>query len=131
MTFLPINRISAVRDEIFAKIQLKADNESHHIVHSITLTNEGTAKNDDLRYLYITHRRRALTPLVKAMNGDEVTFKFSRPYFLRRGARVLLQVRGNAYTTQKTINFGLREPSDLYAESSRRGLRQKGRPKGY
>lgn len=126
--FLPVGgAINAVRDELLAKFTVEAQGNTHQILHSITLTNKGGAKDDDLRNMYLTHSRgRALTPVVKQLDGDKVTLRFSRPYFLRKGQKVLFRLRGSAYSTVKTISFGLEEPSDLYAIPSRLGGRNLG-----
>jgi len=123
--FLPISSIRPIQNELLAKFRIKADMEANQLFRSITLTNKGTAKNDDLRNLYLTRLNgRALTPIATKMDGDSVTLLFSNPYFIKRGQTVLFQLRGNAYTRRKTVNFTLEEPSDLASDSSRRGTRR-------
>lgn len=126
LTFTPL-RVSSIRpvmNELLAKFRIEADIEAHQILYAITLTNKGTARDDDLRNLYLTRLNgRALTPVVKKMDGDTVTFRFSRPYLVKRSNKILFQLRGNAYTSRKTVNFILEEPSDISADPSRRGTR--------
>jgi len=123
--FLPISSIRPIRNELLAKFRIKADIEANQILRAITLTNKGTAKNDDLRNLYITRLNgRALTPVIPKMDGDSVTLRFANPYFIKRGQRLLFQLRGNAYTRNKTVSFTLEDPSDLLSDSSRRGTRK-------
>ena len=126
--FLPIaGAISAVRDELLARFYIEADSKSHHLLRSITLTNKGSAEDDNLRNMYITRNRgRAITPIVSKLDGSEGTFMFSSPFFLRSGQKVLFQLRGSAYTSSKTINFTLEEPSDLVSFPSRRSGRNIG-----
>jgi len=120
--FMPIGGIHAVRDELLAKFSLKATG-THHQVSSITLTNQGTAQ--DLRNLYLTtHRGRALTPVVQRLQNDKVTLRFKgRPFFLQRGKSQLFQLRGQAYTYSRTVDFVLEEPADLEAVPTRRRVR--------
>ena len=126
--FLPIaGTISAVRDELLGRFYLSTDNKSHHMIRSVTLTNKGSASDDDLRNMYMTRNRgRAVTQVVNKLDGDQMTFKFSRPFFLKAGQKVLFQVRGSAYTSSKTINFTLEEPSDLVSYPARRAGRNTG-----
>ena len=126
--FRPLaGKIHAVKNEALSRFYLEAKGK-HHLLYAITLTNRGTAKDDDLRNLYITRNNgRALTQVEKFMDKDQVTLRFSRPYFLRKGNRALFQLRGNAYTRKKSIDFHLEEPVDILATSSRRGGGRLGR----
>lgn len=123
--FLPLaGSLTAIRDEVVARILIKADNNAHQLLYSIALKNTGTAKDDDIRNLYISRRRgRKLTPVLTTMDGDRAVFKFMQPYFLRRGQQQLFRVYGTPWTRSKTVNFTLEEPSDLNAQATRRGLR--------
>jgi len=129
--FLPVGgAINAVRDELLGKFTVEAQGNTHQVLHSITLTNNGSARDDDLRNMYLTHSRgRALTPVANELDGDKVTLRFSRPFFLRKGQKMKFRLRGSAYSTSKTIKFGLEEPSDLHAIPSRRGGRKLGSSK--
>lgn len=126
--FLPVGgAINAVRDELLAKFTVEALGSTHQVLHSITLTNNGSARDRDLRNMYLTHSRgRALTPVVNELDGDKAVFRFARPFFLRKGHKMKFRLRGSAYSTSKTISFGLEEPSDLHAIPSRRGGRKYG-----
>jgi hypothetical protein len=123
--FVSVGNIRTVRDELLAKFGITGAGNTHHLLYSITLTNTGTAKDDDLRNLYLTrYGGRALSPVVKVMDGKQVTFHFMRPYFIRKGQRVVFQVRGQAYTSSKTIAFTLEEPADLNENPTRRSGRR-------
>lgn len=126
--FIPISgAVSAIRDEIFAKFSIKADGDANQQLYGITLTNAGSASNDELRNMYITrHRGRALTQIVRKLKDDSVTFRFSQPYFLAKGQKVAFELRGNAYTTAKTINFILKDHADLDARTTRLSGRKTG-----
>lgn len=124
--FLPTGgTIVAVRNELLAKFTIKAQGNTHQIIHSIALTNKGSAKGNDLRNMYLTHSRgRALTPVVEKLDKDKAVFKFSRPFFLRKGKKMLFRMRGRAYSTSKTVEFGLEEPPDLFVVPTRRADRK-------
>ncbi len=118
VTFLPLSSsTSAIAEHTLAKIQLSADNVSSHLISSITLTNKGTAKNAEIRSLYITTAQEGnpLTNTALALQGDEVTLRFLEPYFLKSGDTQTLHLKGRRYTRRKTVDFVLREPSDLDA----------------
>lgn len=125
ITFIPLaGDIAAVRDETFAKFTVEARGDSHQVLEGITLINKGSAKDTDLRNLYITrHGGRALTGIKKSLDGDSVTFHFTQRFFLKKGHTVSFELRGRAYTSSKTIDFGLEEATDFIAFPSRRGGR--------
>lgn len=124
VTFFPVGDVGAVRDETLAKFTVQALGNSHQLLESITLTNRGTARDQDLRNLYLTrHGGRALTGMKKSLDGDAVTFRFTTQFFLKKGQTVSFELRGQAYTSSKTINFGLEEESDLVALPTRRSGR--------
>lgn len=125
VTFLPLSgTIHAVTEETLARFTIEADHEAHHLLQAITLSNEGTAKGADVRTLYLTRNRgRALTNTAAKLQRDEVTLTFLEPYFLRRGQSVTFELRAKSFTRDETINFVLKEPSDLQAQSTRRALK--------
>ncbi len=122
ITFLPVReKVSAIRDETFAKFSLRAIGGAHQVFYGITLTNKGSAGNEDLQNLYLTRRGgRAITPIVKTMEGDSVTFKLSQPYFIRQNQTISFELHGQAYAASKTVNFVLEEPADLISQPTRR-----------
>jgi len=118
VTFLPLSSsTSAIAEHTLAKIQLSADNVSSHLISSITLTNMGTAKNAEIRSLFVTTKQdgHPLTNTALALQGDEVTLRFLEPYFLKSGDTQTLHLKGRRYTRRKTVDFVLKEPSDLDA----------------
>jgi len=124
MTFLPVGKVQAVRDETLSRFTIEASGSTHQLLYSITLTNKGSARNEELRNLYLTQSGgRSLTPVVKTLTDDAVSLTFTQPYFLRQGQRVKFELRGTAYRTVKTIDFTLEESSDLYALPNRRSGR--------
>lgn len=127
VTFVPIGKIQAVRDETLARFTIEASGGTHQLLQGITLTNKGTARNEEIRNLYLTQRGgKTLSPIVKTLTDDTVTLTYSQPYFLRQGQRVTFELRGTAYRTAKSINFVLEEASDLLALPNRRSGRTLG-----
>lgn len=126
VTFHPVSgTVRVVTEDTLAKFTIEADSEAHQLLQAITLTNAGTATWDKVRNLYLTRNRgRALTNTVARLQDDEVTLTFFEPYFLRRGQSVTFELRGRAFTRDETINFVLKEPSDLQAQSTRRAGRR-------
>jgi len=125
VTFLPLSgSVSPGADRTLAKFQLAADNQSHHLLYSLMLTNDGSAKDGDLRSLYLTRKSgKALTQVALSLDGKEVLLSFSRPYLLKRGEKIAFELRGRTFTTRETIKFILKEPSDLNALPLRGGRR--------
>lgn len=127
VTFLPLSgSTSAIAERSLAKIQVTSDNVSAHLISSITLTNEGTAKDREIRSLFITTKQdgTALTNTVFGLDGKEVTLRFTPPYLLPAGDSITFHLRGRRYTRRKTVDFILKEPSDLVTESTRQGVRR-------
>ena len=125
VTFLPLaGTIQTVIEEILAQFQVSADAAAYQQMSAITLTNAGSMRDEDVRGIYVTtNRGRALTNTAARMEGDHVTLKFFDPFFIRKGETVTFEVRGRVFTSTKTINFVLKEPSDLYAASLRKAGR--------
>ena len=125
VTFLPLaGTIQTVVEEILAQFQVSADSAAYQQLSAITLTNAGSARDEDVRGIYVTtNRGRALTNTAARMEGDHVTLKFFDPFFIRKGETVTFEVRGRTYAGTKTLNFVLKEPSDLHAASLRKAGR--------
>lgn len=122
VAFLPLSgTIQPVTEETLAKFQVEADGQAHQLLQSVTLTNEGTAKGDEVRNLFLTRNQgKALTNTAPQLQGNEVTLTFLQPFFVRKGQSVVFELRGRAFRRVKTIRFLLKEPSDLHALSTRR-----------
>jgi hypothetical protein len=121
VTFHAVGSIVPVRDAVLAEFAVEAQGDTHQLLRSITLTNQGSAKNADLRKLFLSLRNgRALTPVVQELAGDRVTLVFTRPFPLRRGQTAVFQLMGQAWRRVKTVSFTLEEPTDLHAEPLQR-----------
>jgi hypothetical protein len=127
ITFLPVTgSLSALSEHTLSKMQISADNESDHLLYGVTLTNEGSAKDADIRLIYLRTKqgRGPLTNIRSKMDGKEVLLRFTSPYLLERGKPILFELRGRPYTRTKTMRFTLKEESDLDAVPLERGRRR-------
>lgn len=115
--FLPLSpTLRTVIEETLAKFTVEANQESHNLIYAVTLTNEGSAQGEEARNLFLTTSGgRALTQVAKTMEGKSATLRFSSPYFLRKGQKVGFELRGRLYSANETVNFTLKEASDLRA----------------
>lgn len=99
-----------------ARLRLTAK-ERDQQVHSITLSNDGSARDVDLQSLFLrTTRGQSVTNVAVSLIGDAVALSFTPPLVLRRNAvhvwELIADVRASR---RRTIRFTLDEPSDLVA----------------
>ncbi len=109
------------RTETVARLQLSADAKSGHILRSITLTNDASARDMDLINLSLqTTSGKILTVVAQRMKGKQVTLEFQPTYILNSSQTVVLLLKAqiNGSITRK-INFILEEESDLDASPYR------------
>jgi hypothetical protein len=105
------------RNEVVARIKLTANAIDDHRITAITLTNDGSMRDDKLQNLYLeSNRGQLLTDTVPQLTGDTVTLTFDPAFLLKKGESVLLNLRGTVRTKRKTIKFVLEEPSDIVSE---------------
>jgi hypothetical protein len=115
-TFLDHPDYIPLADNALAKFYLEATDAPYQCLQMITLTNDGTAKNDEMRDLYIARiGDTQLTNVVPALDRDRVVLDFLEPYCLEEGKTQLFTLRGRAWTRKETNAFALEEPSDIYA----------------
>jgi hypothetical protein len=126
ITFRPLERVLQVgREQTLASFVVAAEGEKHYLLYSIMLTNDGTARDGDLRNLYLTrHGGRALTSVATQLEDDAVLLTFTSPYFLLRGESITFELRGRPQAAERSVQFSLKEPSDLRAIPSRRARGQ-------
>lgn len=102
------------------RMRLTARNEDQ-LVHSVTLTNDGKARDADLKNLSLGTRSGRLTDVAATMTGDKVTLTFDPPLRLDRGEDILLLLKGDVRASRKkTIDFEVEEASDVVAGSAKR-----------
>jgi len=102
------------------RMRLAARGEDQ-VVRSITLTNEGKARNTDLQRLSLGTRDGALTNVLPSLSGDLATFTFDPPLRLGRGEDILLFLTGDVRASRKkTIRFVVEEEGDIVSETAGR-----------
>jgi len=118
VTFL--NLTSPLRyggNRTLARFRLEADGQTDQEIHSILLTNDGKAIDEDLQNLRLQNRKGiVLTDIAAAMEGNAVRLMFNPPLRLDRNDEILLDVKGDIRASnRRTVRFGVEEPSDLEA----------------
>jgi hypothetical protein len=100
-----------------ARIQFSADNVSPQLLRSITLKNNGTARNNDLQYLRLeSSDGTARTYMAPRMDTSTVTLRFNPPFRIDRNDSVVLLLKGETRGGRnRTVDFTLEDPSDLEA----------------
>lgn len=102
------------------RLRLTARDEDQ-FVYSITLTNDGKARDTDLQRLSLGTRSLRLTDIVPSMTGDTVTLTFEDPLRLDRGEDILLLLTGDVRASRRrTIDFEVQEASDITAGTAAR-----------
>ncbi len=97
------------------RLRLSAQEEDQE-VYSITLTNDGKARDGDLKNLSLWTRSDRLTGIMPSMTDDKVTLTFDPPLRLDRGEDILLLLKGDVRASRKkTIDFEVEEGSDITA----------------
>lgn len=100
-----------------ARMLLSADDESDQSIVSMTLTNEGKARNGDLKNLRLYDGNILLAPVVAQLDGDVVRFELDPPLALGRNQSKLLTVKADVRAAvRKTIRLEVDEPSDIEAQ---------------
>jgi len=108
------------------RLKLEADNEDDHAISSITLTNEGKARDTDLQNLYLeTSAGEKISGTLRKLDGDKAVFVFSEPFILEKNQARVLEVKGNVRAaSKKTIRFEVEEASDIVSTiAKQRGQR--------
>ncbi|MBU0766349.1 hypothetical protein KKF55_01000 [Patescibacteria group bacterium] len=91
---------------------LEADGIDDHLVHAITLKNEGTARDLDLQNIFLPG-----TKVAPSLDGDQVRLEFDPPLIMRKSQERLMTLRGSVRASRrKTLKFIIEEPSDIEAE---------------
>ena len=105
------------RARTVARIRLKADGERPQLLRSITLTNDGSARDADLQNVVLqTARGDVLAGPVASLRGDAVTLALEEPLLLGRNDTVLLVVKADIRASKRrTVRLEVEEPSDVDA----------------
>jgi len=110
-----VNRVSYGKERVVARLKLSADGEADHAIHSITLTNEGSARDGDLRNIRLqTNDRKHASEKQPMLDGDSVTLSFEKPLVLEKNEKVTLRVVADVLASRRrTIQLLVEEPSDI------------------
>lgn len=97
------------------RMRLSAEGEDV-LIHSITLTNDGKARDGDLASLFLGTRDATLSNTVSSLDGDKATFTFDPPLLVEKGENRLLLLTGDVRASRKkTIDFQVDEEADIDA----------------
>jgi hypothetical protein len=112
-------RIEYGTDRTVLRIKLESDGKSGHLIDAITFTNEGKARNADLKNLWIGNTRgERLSNTVPAMDGEAVRITFEKPLTLAKNDGIVLLLHADALASRtRTIQFSIEEPSDIEARA--------------
>lgn len=122
VNFLSVpGRLRYGRVETVARLQLSADAKSDHLLKSITLTNQETARDMQLIRFFIESSKGGQISLVAhRMQAKKVTLIFEPSFVLRRSRTVVLNVKAEVRVSNGAkVRFTLEEPSDLEAKEYR------------
>ncbi len=102
------------------RLRLTAQDQDQ-LVYGITLTNDGKARDTDLRSLSLGTRTATLTDTLPSLDGDTARFTFVTPLRLEKGEDILLLVTGDVRASRrKTIDFKVEEAGDIDAGKATR-----------
>lgn len=114
------NRVRYGENQTVARLTLNADGSSDHVLRSILLTNEGTARGLDLQNIYLSTSQNRVTTVAPRMNGDTVHLTFDPPLLLEKNDSRTFSLRADIRASRRrTLRFVLEEPSDLVTQSVR------------
>jgi len=102
--------------QMVARLRLDADGGDDHHIHAITLTNEGSARDTNLRNLYLVVGG-TVSQRVAFMDGDRVRLIFDPPLLMNKNQEKIGVLRADVRASRsRTIKFIVEEPSDVESE---------------
>lgn len=112
----PLNAVRYGDNRIVARLRLSADQQYDQEISSIILTNQGSARDQNLQHITAVVRGNAVTQEAPTMRGKEVTLLFDPPLLLERGTTRLIDVRADVRSgVSRTIGFTVEEAGDVSA----------------
>jgi len=113
-----LTSVSYGADRIVARLLLTGGKTADQRILAVTFTNDGSARNTDLRNLYLeTASRTRLSIAAPQMDGKTVRLTLDPPLALGRNEVKLLQLRADVRASRtRTIQWTVEEPSDVEAE---------------
>jgi hypothetical protein len=107
--------------QLLSRFTLGADGVNNHNVTQITLTNNGSATNEDLQNLYIEFRSRRISSYARTLKRDKAVFTFDPPIRLNKNQTLKFGLRADVRASRsRTIQFIVEEPSDIISSPIRR-----------
>ncbi|MBP9773504.1 MAG: hypothetical protein KBD00_02625 [Candidatus Peribacteraceae bacterium] len=101
--------------QALARLQLTASGTSDSLLKSITLTNDGTARDSNFSDLRMeTSAGETISNIAGHLDGKTVHLTFTPNYILRRGDVKTIVLKGRVTgSALRTVQFLLQEESDL------------------
>lgn len=117
-----LQRISYGRNRIVLRLRLSASGERDLQVRRMVLTNEGSARDADLKNIALyDNRGRRVSSVASQMAGDWVDLSFDPPLRIATNASRVLELHADALASRRrTIHFVVDEPGDIFSEEVRR-----------
>ncbi len=102
-------------NRVLQRLRLVARSRGAQQVTSILFTNQGSARDTDLRSLYLRDSDgTVLSTKADSMDGDTVRLALDPPLTLRGNDVRVLELRGDIRASRKkTIRWAIEEPSDI------------------
>ena len=117
LSFLPLpHNLYVGMKRKLSRFSMEASSEYDQMLYSITLHNDGSAKDTDLRNIHLVTSFGSRITNYSSMQGKYSTLIFNPPYLLPRSHKQNFYLLGDLYTRKGgTVNIQLKEASDLYA----------------
>lgn len=108
-------RVRYGENQVIGRISLSADTVSDHIIQAITLTNNGSATDDDIQNIYLqTGASEQVTTVASSLDGDAVRLQFTPPLRLQKNQQRLFNIRADVHASRsRTLQIVIEEPSDI------------------
>jgi hypothetical protein len=116
----PPPRITYGTNRLLARFALRAEVDNQQ-VYAVTLQNEGSARDADVRNLSLrTQTGDTSSQVQSSLTGESVRLAFDPPLHLERKRTYVLQLRGDVRSSsRRTIAFTISEPSDVEAKHAK------------
>ncbi len=119
VTMLPVTgTVTYGAGRTVARLQMRSTGSHTQRVTRLTLTNDGSARDGDLKNLSLRNSRGGqVSGVLAQMTGNKATFDFSEPLVFEGSDTKLFTVRADVRASRKrTIDFTVEDPSDVEAE---------------
>ncbi|MCA9370854.1 MAG: hypothetical protein KC680_02750 [Candidatus Peregrinibacteria bacterium] len=119
--YLKVNeRVHYGSRQRLGRFTLSADNKDDHYVYAMTFTNSGSARNDDLKNIFLEFRNRKVSDVATSLTGDAVRLTFNPPLVLQKNQTLQYSLRGDIRASRsRTIQLQIEESADIEAAPKR------------